>query len=124
MLHRSACFPPAVDNLRPSPLAARLSLTRLQDAHTVQLGVEDRKDYSFFAVFDGHGGSLVSQTSAQRVLDKILATPEWKADSATPEGIGRAMVRGFLDMDEDLRRVSCSRRQTADDGETDRQNDS
>lgn len=76
----------------------------MEDAHTVQLGVEDRKDYSFFAVFDGHGGSLVSQTSAQRVLDKILATPEWKADSGTPEGIGRAMVRGFLDMDEDLRR--------------------
>lgn len=33
----------------------------LQDAHSVKLGVEGHDDWSWFAVYDGHGGSLVAQ---------------------------------------------------------------
>lgn len=79
--------------------------TCLQDAHTIVMNVDGTERTSFFAVFDGHGGSLVSGVSASHVLNKIMATPEWKADCASVDSIGNAMVRGFLEMDEDLRKV-------------------
>jgi serine/threonine protein phosphatase PrpC len=72
----------------------------------VKLSLEDAKNYSWFAVFDGHGGSLVSTTSAASVLGKIMNTPEWKSDNRTIASISKALTRGFLEMDEDLRKVS------------------
>jgi len=79
-----------------------------QDAHSIKLSLDEAKDYSWFAVFDGHGGALVSQHSSANVLQKITSSPEWKADHRTPEGIGRAMVKGFLEMDKELREVCFS----------------
>jgi len=32
----------------------------MEDAHTTLLDMEDEKGCSFFAVFDGHGGTLYS----------------------------------------------------------------
>jgi protein phosphatase 1B len=62
-------------------------------------------DYSWLAVYDGHGGSLVSRTAAREVLLKIFSTPEWKADHKSPSSIGKAIRRGFLLLDEELRRL-------------------
>ena len=56
-------------------------------------------------MFDGHGGALVAEHSAGCMLERILASKEWKDDHVTPKGIGHAMVRGFLQMDEELRKV-------------------
>lgn len=80
----------------------------MQDAHTLQIGVPGHPDYCWFAVFDGHGGSLTSSHASKAVLSKVVATPEWQADSVSPESIGRAIVRGFLDIDEDLRKVRAA----------------
>ena len=33
----------------------------MEDAHTMQLHIDDDKEAAFFAVFDGHGGKLTSQ---------------------------------------------------------------
>lgn len=71
----------------------------------MKLGLPDHPDYSWFAVFDGHGGDLTSAIASQRVLSKVMATAEWKKDSVSPESIGRAIIRGFLEIDEEMRRV-------------------
>lgn len=34
----------------------------MEDAHTTLLDMEDEKGCSFFAVFDGHGGTLYSSS--------------------------------------------------------------
>jgi serine/threonine protein phosphatase PrpC len=79
----------------------------MQDAHAVQLAVDGLSDTHFFAVFDGHGGSLVSRHSSAHVLNKILSTDSWKLDAKNPTNIGNAMIKGFLEIDEDLRKVSA-----------------
>lgn len=79
----------------------------------MRLTLDDAKDYAWFAVFDGHGGSLVSTTSAAQVLGKITSTPFWKADNRSIESISKALRKGFLDMDDDLRKVSSPRRAVA-----------
>jgi len=38
-----------------------------QDAHTIALGLPGAADVSFFAVYDGHGGALVSSLASQQV---------------------------------------------------------
>ena len=58
---------------------------------------------SWFAVFDGHRGGYASKYAAEKLLGIITATPEWKADSSSPAGIGAAMLSGFLTADELLR---------------------
>ena len=60
---------------------------------------------SFFAVYDGHGGSLVSTVASTAVLAKVLASPDWAAQPRTPEKIGEAMRKGFLAIDEELKQV-------------------
>jgi hypothetical protein len=69
----------------------------------VTLGLADEANFSWFGVFDGHGGSFTSAYSSRQVLAKITATPEWKADRKNIENLKRAIVRGFLELDEELR---------------------
>lgn len=71
----------------------------------VQLGIPGEPTYSFFAVFDGHGGSFVSRTSAEQLLNRIMDTPEWKSGDRTPSRMAEGIRKGFLDMDEVLKRV-------------------
>lgn len=84
----------------------------MEDAHTVKVPVgEDHPEYSFFAVFDGHGGTFTSKTAAAELLDRILRRTEWAEAHSTEGGrsgydvdrIAEAIRRGFIDMDEDLR---------------------
>ena len=77
----------------------------MEDSHSIQLGIPEAPDSSWFAVFDGHGGAFTAQYAAQHVLDKILRTRAWKADHASAHNIGKAMVEGFLEIDEDLKKV-------------------
>ena len=76
-----------------------------QDAHTIKMGIDGAPEHSWFAVFDGHGGTFTSKYAAAKVLEKICSTPEWAADRFSPVTLGNAMVRGFLDLDEDLKKV-------------------
>ncbi len=82
----------------------------MEDAHTITLPIESSPEYSWFAVYDGHGGSLVSTESAKAVLGKITGSAEWRADHRSLDSIRAAMKRGFLEMDEDLRKVRANER--------------
>jgi len=52
----------------------------MEDAHTALLSLSSigLKDWSFFAVFDGHAGSKVSKHCAEHLLDSICATDDFK----------------------------------------------
>ena len=42
------------------------------------------------------------------MLKKVLAAPEWASEPRTPEAIGAAMRRGFLEIDEELKQVRAA----------------
>jgi len=83
----------------------------MEDAHSAVTGLPgDFKDWSFFAVFDGHCGSGVSAHCAQNLLPTIIQTEEFKEMSkATPGSddiatiIQQAIHTGFLKLDEEMR---------------------
>lgn len=77
----------------------------MEDAHTIKNGVKDADSYSWFAVYDGHGGSLTSTRAADEdggVLDCITKGPKWAEDRADPEVVKRAVVEGFLAFDKTM----------------------
>ncbi len=37
-----------------------------QDDHTVEMGLTDKTDFAWFAIFDGHGGSLTAKEASAR----------------------------------------------------------
>ena len=93
---------PAELLILPPPTPPPLSRPRAQDAHTVAMSLPNAPGTSFFAVYDGHGGSLVSTVASTAVLAKVLASPDWAAQPRTPEKIGEAMRKGFLAFDEEM----------------------
>lgn len=46
----------------------------MEDAHTHLLAVPDDKDACFFAVYDGHGGSRISQYAGIHLHKRIVQT--------------------------------------------------
>jgi protein phosphatase 1B len=66
------------------------------------LDVPDAPGYSFFGVFDGHGGSFVSDFAAKKLLDTILNTDEWKSGDRSDVTIKEALRKGFLILDMEL----------------------
>jgi protein phosphatase 1B len=75
----------------------------LQDAHSVVIGLLNYPAYSWYAVYDGHGGSFTSKFCALNALNTIMRTREWQAPH-TPEGLSEALRKGFIDLDADLQR--------------------
>uniref|UniRef100_A0A9J2PB69 protein-serine/threonine phosphatase n=1 Tax=Ascaris lumbricoides TaxID=6252 RepID=A0A9J2PB69_ASCLU len=70
----------------------------MEDAHTHLLAVPDDNKAAFFAVYDGHGGSKVSQYAGTH-LHKTIAT-----NSLYSEGkIEEAIKEGFLSLDEKMK---------------------
>ncbi|KAI8123228.1 hypothetical protein FF38_11666 [Lucilia cuprina] len=61
---------------------------------------EDLKDWSFFAVFDGHAGCKVSEYCAKYLLNYIVNTQEFQ-DGEHEKGIRT----GFLRIDEEMRKL-------------------
>ncbi|KYM78693.1 Protein phosphatase 1B [Atta colombica] len=55
-------------------------------------------DWSYFAVFDGHAGALVSAHSAEHLLECIMQTQEFKA-----EDVIKGIHSGFLRLDDEMR---------------------
>jgi len=87
----------------------------MEDAHTAVVGISDQNDtISWFAVYDGHGGKLVSQHASLHLLDCIRAQ-EGFMESIQQEhtmttddflaNITKAILSGFLIMDEKLREI-------------------
>uniref|UniRef100_A0A3Q2ZVN9 protein-serine/threonine phosphatase n=1 Tax=Kryptolebias marmoratus TaxID=37003 RepID=A0A3Q2ZVN9_KRYMA len=74
----------------------------MEDFHNCvpQLGGE-LGEWSFFAVFDGHAGSMVAQYCSQHLLGHIGTGPE-----DNPEKVKAAIVEGFLQTDKHLHAVA------------------
>merc|ERR1711976_138278 len=70
----------------------------MEDAHTHILTMADDKNASFFAVYDGHGGSKVATHVSRNLHRLIVRRPEYK------EGrYEEAIIQGFLEVDEKMR---------------------
>lgn len=71
----------------------------MEDAHRAITGLDGGlNDWSYFAVFDGHAGALVSAHSAEHLLECILQTEEFKA-----EDVIKGIHSGFLRLDDKMR---------------------
>ncbi|CAJ0745101.1 10788_t:CDS:2 [Entrophospora sp. SA101] len=70
----------------------------MEDAHTTELELANRPGYSFFGVYDGHGGQNVARYSGSNLHQKIAG------DTNFPTNIENAIKSGFLAIDDDLRK--------------------
>jgi len=69
----------------------------MEDAHAHFLSLKQDKDASFFAVYDGHGGSRVAQWCGEHVHEDIVANENYKKGDYV-----EALKRGFLECDENM----------------------
>lgn len=80
----------------------------MEDAHCAVTGMQgNMKDWSFFAVFDGHAGARASTYCATQLLEAIVDTDDFRkidADTAPSlEEIKNGLKEGFLELDTRLR---------------------
>ena len=73
--------------------------------------MDGRPAFSFFGVFDGHGGRLVAENSAKLtgLLAKIKAAPSWPMAEKDTDALKAAMIHGFIEQDRELREVRGQR---------------
>ncbi|KAF7314256.1 Protein phosphatase 2C [Mycena kentingensis (nom. inval.)] len=71
----------------------------MEDAHATVLELDEGKEdtNTFFAVYDGHGGSTVAKFAGQNVHKRLLTEDSYKEAQ-----YGEALKRAFLGTDEDL----------------------
>ncbi|XP_044264474.1 protein phosphatase 1A [Tribolium madens] len=70
----------------------------MEDAHMAKTNLGDAlKDWSYFAVFDGHAGAKVSAHCAEHLLDAIMQTEEFQED------VMKGIHNGFLELDNKMR---------------------
>lgn len=72
----------------------------MEDAHTAKLTLQDKRGFSFFGVYDGHGGQNVAKYSGLHLHERIAC------DSSFPNNMEEAIKSGFLGTDEDLKNDS------------------
>ncbi|XP_030638085.1 protein phosphatase, Mg2+/Mn2+ dependent, 1Nb (putative) [Chanos chanos] len=79
----------------------------MEDFHNCfpQLGGE-LSDWAFFAVYDGHAGSMVAQHCSQNLLEHIMGTGKIHADDEV-EQVCEGIREGFLLMDKHLHTMAC-----------------
>ncbi|CAG8723836.1 21579_t:CDS:2, partial [Cetraspora pellucida] len=70
----------------------------MEDAHTATLTLLDKKNYSYFGVYDGHGGQNVAKYSGNNLHARIAKDDKFDTD------LEKAIQNGFLDTDEDLKK--------------------
>lgn len=70
----------------------------MEDAHMAKTNLGGAlKDWSFFAVFDGHAGARVSAHCAEHLLNAITDTEEFQED------VMKGIHNGFLQLDKNMR---------------------
>lgn len=89
----------------------------MEDAHSAMVGLpQGLKDWSFFAVFDGHAGARVSAHCAENLLDTIIQSEDFRNNTnanncnshITVEEVERVkngIKDGFLKLDERMRKI-------------------
>lgn len=85
----------------------------MEDAHTAVIGLPyGLKDWSFFAVFDGHAGAKVSAFCAEQLLEHIIANEDFRGKLDVTDGtevqpsledVKKGIKTGFLKLDEMMR---------------------
>lgn len=70
----------------------------MEDAHTTVLRLSDDDANSFFAVYDGHGGSTVARYSGRNVHRRLITE-----ESYLEKRFEKALKQAFLGTDEDMR---------------------
>lgn len=77
-----------------------------EDAHTIECDIPSHPGFHFYAIYDGHGGSTVSNMSATNLLPKILAVPAFKnGDKHSVNTWATALHDGLLAFDADLKTI-------------------
>lgn len=72
----------------------------MEDAHRAVTGLDGAlKDWSYFAVFDGHAGASVSAHCSEHLLDCIMQTEEFQED------VSKGIHCGFLKLDTHMREL-------------------
>jgi protein phosphatase 2C family protein 2/3 len=73
----------------------------MEDAHTTidQLSTDDTKHISFFAVYDGHGGTHAAKYSGLNLHTNVAASKEFLEGDYK-----KALKNGFLQTDDNLRK--------------------
>lgn len=83
----------------------------MEDAHTARIGLpHGLKDWSFFAVFDGHAGASVSALCAERLLDSITSNEDFlgvcdDSGNYNMDAVKRGIKTGFLTLDDQMRNM-------------------
>jgi len=86
----------------------------MEDAHTAVVGLPaGLKDWSYFAVFDGHAGAKVSAHSSKRLLDFIITNADFRGGLDAPpeewrptlDDVTKGVRTGFLELDNDIRQL-------------------
>ncbi|VDO67718.1 unnamed protein product [Heligmosomoides polygyrus] len=90
----------------------------MEDAHVVEVSMADRdpyKDWSFFAVFDGHAGNIAADDAAENIMRTLMETPQFEkvTDELKQNGgvlceksiilLEDGIKAGFLKLDENIR---------------------
>lgn len=80
----------------------------MEDAHCAMIGLPGQlKDWSFFAVFDGHAGARVSAYCAEKLLEAIISNDNFghieEGCEPNHDGVESGIKTGFLHLDEQLR---------------------
>src|SRR6218665_190346 len=83
----------------------------MEDAHSAKIGLPGLKDWSFFAVFDGHAGARISGYCSEKLLDAIVSNEDFRANDASdekllepvPDKVRLGIRTGFLRLDDHIR---------------------
>jgi len=80
----------------------------MEDAHCAMIGLPGQlKDWSFFAVFDGHAGARASAYCAEKLLEAIISNDDFchteEGGEPNHDGVENGIKTGFLRLDEQLR---------------------
>jgi protein phosphatase 1B len=81
----------------------------MEDAHCATIGLPGAlRDWSFFAVFDGHAGARVSAYCAEKMLEAITTNDDFcgkceNGKDPTRDEVESGIKTGFLWLDEQLR---------------------
>lgn len=85
----------------------------MEDSHTAKVEIPGLKEWSFFAVFDGHAGAKIAQYSSEHLLDAILQHDNIqtflksgkKSTEIEPDLVKTAIREGFLNLDIKMRNL-------------------